>query len=135
VPRRVLTSCALSLRLSFRLPAFEPLPVYVAALLVGGHFPEAVASTAVEHVHRFPHLAAFMDEKLAEQIKQLYPEKNPTVSKELSYLTDNDPFYVSLEEVGEAVSAQELETTIRAALRVLPKSEVQAISDKVLEEA
>src|SRR6266404_9243368 len=81
-----------------------------------------------------PHLAAFMDEKLAEQIKQLYPEKNPTASKELGYLTDNDPFYASLESVGEAVSAQELETTIRAALRVLQKNEVQAVLDKVLQE-
>jgi hypothetical protein len=78
-----------------------------------------------------PHLAAFLDEKLAEQIKQLYPEKNPTVSKESGYLTDNDPFYASLQEVGEAVSAQELESTIRAALRVLSKTEIQNILDKV----
>lgn len=81
-----------------------------------------------------PHLAAFMDEKLAEQIKQLYPEKNPTVSKELGYLTDNDPFYMSLESVGEAVSIQELESIIRSALRTLQKNEVQTICDKVLAE-
>lgn len=79
------------------------------------------------------HLSPFLSRDLAEQLKQLYPEKNPTVREESAVLGD-EHIFATLDELGEAVSVSELEATIRAALRVLSKNEVQASLDKVLAE-
>jgi hypothetical protein len=82
------------------------------------------------------HQAVFLTPELAAQVAALYPEKNPEIHEEIRHTDDSTvPLFKELFEVGESVSVQELESTIRRALRTLQKNEVQTILDKVLQES
>jgi hypothetical protein len=92
----------------------------------------------VKHGHdsKERHQAALLTPDLAAQIAALYPDKSPKIHDETRHTDDSTaPLPKELFELGEAVSAQELESTVRAALRVLKKNEVQTILDKVLQES
>jgi len=75
-----------------------------------------------------PHQAAYLNKEIADAVATFYPEKAPKVIEENNYLADHelDSIHTTLASVGESITASELESTVRAALRSLTKKEVDA---------
>ncbi|SRR6266404_2075090 len=81
------------------------------------------------------HQASFLTPELAAQIAALYSDKNPEIHEETRHTNDSTaPMPKELFEVGEAVSASDLEFSLRLALRTISKADVQLVVDKVLAE-
>lgn len=79
-----------------------------------------------------PHQAAYLDKPIAEAVVSFYPEKKPQIIEENNYLTESeaDSVHTTLATLGESVSAEELESTVRAALRSMTKTEAKDIFER-----